>query len=135
MGEGGREKKIVDVRENAMAARSVRGRKKGIPFLFSGVPLYSHDSLPPCNLVPRAFPSENGRGAYGSSHFLRVKPWERGCPPKHLPHILPSRVLVPSIHSEARTFVSKLNKSKNHKNGLRAEAFFSFGFVAPTKEI
>ena len=50
----------MDVRENAIAARSVRGRKKGIPFLFSGVPLYLHDSLPPYNLVPIAFPSKMG---------------------------------------------------------------------------
>ena len=28
------------------------------------------------NLVPRAFPSKNG---WGATHFLREKPWGRGC--------------------------------------------------------
>ena len=44
--------------ENAKAARSARGRKEGSrPFLASMCA-----SLPPYNLVPRAFPSENGGG-------------------------------------------------------------------------
>ena len=50
----------MDARENATAARSVRGRKKGIPFLLPGAPMYSHASPLPYNLVPRAFPSKMG---------------------------------------------------------------------------
>ena len=36
---------------------------------------------------------------------------------------------VPSINSEALTFVPKLNKTKNHENGLFADVSY-FGFVA-----
>ena len=32
---------------------------------------------PDRNLVPRAFPLKNG---WGTTHFLREKPWGRGCP-------------------------------------------------------
>ena len=47
--------------ENAKAARSARGRKEvSRPFLAS-----MRASLPPYNLVPRAFPSENGGGGGG----------------------------------------------------------------------
>ena len=31
------------------------------------------------NLVPRAFPSKNGWGGKSPTHFLREKPWGRGC--------------------------------------------------------
>ena len=59
--------------ENAKAARSARGRKEGSrPFLAS-----MRASLPPYNLVPRAFPSENGGGGGGQLPllpFLKEKP-------------------------------------------------------------
>ena len=76
----------MDPRKNAMAAWSLLGRKKGISFLLPGTPMYSPTSLPPYNLVPRAFPSENEKGSSGSSHFLREKPWDEAVLPKHLPH-------------------------------------------------
>ena len=71
LGEGTRK---VDARERY--GRAERAGKK------EGAPMYLHASPPPYNLVLRAFPSENGCGASGSSHFLRVKPWGRGCPPQ-----------------------------------------------------
>ena len=95
--------------ENAKAAR---GRKEGSrPFLAS-----MRASLPPYNLVPRAFPSENGGGGgVQHPHHPIIKENPNGPPqvilPKHLPPIVPSRVLVPAIYLEARTFVPKLNKT------------------------
>ena len=66
--------------ENAKAARSARGRKEGSrPFLASMCA-----SLPPYNLVPRAFPSENGRGAAPAPPFSKGKALgtARGYPPQ-----------------------------------------------------
>ena len=40
---------------------------------------------------------------------------------------------VPSINSEALTFVPKLNKTKNHENGMCADVSY-FGFVATTND-
>ena len=66
--------------ENAKAARSARGRKEGSrPFLAS-----MRASLPPYNLVSRAFPSENGRGAAPAPPFSKGKALgtARGYPPQ-----------------------------------------------------
>ena len=71
---GGRDKKSGCARERY--GRAERAGKK------EGAPMYLHASPPPYSLVLRAFLSENGCGASGSSHFLRVKPWGRGCPPQ-----------------------------------------------------
>ena len=122
-----------------MASRGVRGKKKGIPFLLPCAPMYSHASLPPYNLVPTAFPSESGRGASGSAHFLRVKPLGRGCPPqtpaRH--RYYPQESWYPPFtRRREHLFPNWIKqKKKNHKNDLRAEAPISFGFVAPAKEI
>ena len=54
--------------------------KTEYPYL---IMIFRVTETPDCNLVPRTFPLKNGWGGerlFPPHHFLREKPWGRGCP-------------------------------------------------------